>query len=94
MICFPNFSKWFQDRGIVGSIWSDIEECAEEEAWSMGYLTKENETPLFAPRPDLRGEKGLNPNIETLGDEIQSAKVSPVLLVSIAAILIYFIVKK
>jgi hypothetical protein len=57
-------------------------------------LAKENETPLFAPRPDLRGEKGLNPNIETLGEKTESAKVSPVLLVSIAAILIYFIVKK
>jgi hypothetical protein len=60
-------------------------------------LTKENEAPLFPSlglRPDLRGEKGLNPNIETLGEETQTAKVSPVLLVSIAAILIYFIVKK
>jgi hypothetical protein len=60
-------------------------------------LTKENEAPLFPSlglRPDLRGEKGLNPNIETLGEETETAKVSPVLLVSIAAILIYFIVKK
>jgi hypothetical protein len=59
-------------------------------------LTKENEAPLFPSlglRPDL-SEKGLNPNIETLGEETESAKVSPVLLVSIAAILIYFIVKR
>jgi hypothetical protein len=55
-------------------------------------LTKENETPLF---PSL----GLRPDLETTENEItesqaESAKVSPVLLVSIAAILIYFIVKK
>jgi hypothetical protein len=55
-------------------------------------LTKENEAPLF---PSL----GLRPDLETTENEItetqaESAKVSPVLLVSIAAILIYFIVKK
>jgi hypothetical protein len=55
-------------------------------------LTKENEAPLF---PSL----GLRPDLETTETEItesqaESAKVSPVLLVSIAAILIYFIVKK
>jgi hypothetical protein len=55
-------------------------------------LTKENEAPLF---PSL----GLRPDLKTTETEItesqtESAKVSPVLLVSIAAILIYFIVKK
>jgi hypothetical protein len=55
-------------------------------------LAKENETPLF---PSL----GLRPDLETSENEItesqtESAKVSPILLVSIAAILIYFIVKK
>jgi hypothetical protein len=55
-------------------------------------LTKENEAPLF---PSL----GLRPDLETTENEItetqaESAKVSPVLLVSIAAILIYFIVKR
>jgi hypothetical protein len=55
-------------------------------------LAKENEAPLF---PSL----GLRPDLETTENEItetqaESAKVSPVLLVSIAAILIYFIVKK
>lgn len=55
-------------------------------------LAKENEAPLF---PSL----GLRPDLKTTETEItesqaQSAKVSPVLLVSIAAILIYFIVKK
>jgi hypothetical protein len=55
-------------------------------------LTKENEAPLF---PSL----GLRPDLETTENEItetqaETAKVSPVLLVSIAAILIYFIVKK
>jgi hypothetical protein len=55
-------------------------------------LTKENEAPLF---PSL----GLRPDLEISENEItesqtESAKVSPVLLVSIAAILIYFIVKK
>jgi hypothetical protein len=55
-------------------------------------LAKENETPLF---PSL----GLRPDLETTQTEItesknETAKVSPVLLVSIAAILIYFIVKK
>jgi hypothetical protein len=55
-------------------------------------LTKENEAPLF---PSL----GLRPDLETTENEItesqtESAKVSPILLVSIAAILIYFIVKR
>jgi hypothetical protein len=55
-------------------------------------LAKENEATLF---PSL----GLRPDLKTTETEItesqaQSAKVSPVLLVSIAAILIYFIVKK
>jgi hypothetical protein len=54
-------------------------------------LAKENETPLFPSlglRPDLEKEVAIKE------DETESAKVSPVLLVSIAAILIYFIVKK
>jgi hypothetical protein len=55
-------------------------------------LAKENQATLF---PSL----GLRPDLETTENEItesqaQSAKVSPVLLVSIAAILIYFIVKR
>ena len=55
-------------------------------------LAKENKATLF---PSL----GLRPDLETTENEItesqaESAKVSPILLVSIAAILIYFIVKR
>ncbi len=55
-------------------------------------LTKENEAPLF---PSL----GLRPDLKSTENQItesqnETAKVSPVLLVSIAAILIYFIVKR
>jgi hypothetical protein len=54
-------------------------------------LAKENEATLFPSlglRPDLEKEVAIKEDVT------ETAKVSPVLLVSIAAILIYFIVKK
>lgn len=40
---FDNYGLDYRDRGIVGTIFSDIEEAAEEEAEQLGYVTKENE---------------------------------------------------
>jgi hypothetical protein len=54
-------------------------------------LAKENEATLFPSlglRPDLEKEVAIKEDVT------ESAKVSPILLVSIAAILIYFIVKR
>lgn len=40
---FNNYGLDYRDRGIVGYIFSDIDEAAQEEAEQLGYVTKENE---------------------------------------------------
>jgi hypothetical protein len=40
---FNNYGLDYRDRGIVSTIFNDIEEAAREEADSLGYVTKENE---------------------------------------------------
>lgn len=40
---FDNYNLDYKDRGIVGYIFSDIDEAAQEEAEQLGYVTKENE---------------------------------------------------
>lgn len=40
---FNEYGLSYQDRGIVGRVFDDIEECSEEEAESLGYVTKQNE---------------------------------------------------
>lgn len=40
---FENYGLDYRDRGIVGTVFNDIEEAAQEEAESLGYVTKENE---------------------------------------------------
>jgi uncharacterized protein YneR len=40
---FDNYGGEYKDRGIISYVFNSIEECAEEEAESLGYVTKENE---------------------------------------------------
>lgn len=40
---FNNYGLDYRDRGIVSTVFRDIEEAAQEEAESLGYVTKENE---------------------------------------------------
>lgn len=40
---FDNYGLDYRDRSIIGRVFDDIDEAAEEEAEQLGYLTKENE---------------------------------------------------
>ena len=40
---FNNYGLDYRDRGIVSTVFEDIEEAAQEEAEQLGYVTKENE---------------------------------------------------
>lgn len=40
---FNYYGLDYRDRGIVSTVFNDIEEAAEEEAEQLGYVTKENE---------------------------------------------------
>lgn len=40
---FDNYGLDYRDRGVIGHIFEDIEEAAQEEAEQLGYVTKENE---------------------------------------------------
>jgi len=40
---FDEYTLEYRDRGIVAYVYNRIEEAAEEEAESLGYVTKENE---------------------------------------------------
>ncbi|MDD4000112.1 MAG: hypothetical protein PHX62_04370 [Bacilli bacterium] len=40
---FDNYGLNYRDRGIISVVFNNIEEAAQEEAESLGYVTKENE---------------------------------------------------
>ena len=40
---FDNYSLEYRDRGIICCIWRDIDECAYDEAESMGYVNRGND---------------------------------------------------
>lgn len=40
---FDNYGLEYRDRGIICGIWRDIDECAYDEADSMGYVNRNND---------------------------------------------------
>lgn len=40
---FDNYGLEYRDRAIISFIFDDVETAAEEEAYQLGYVTKENE---------------------------------------------------
>lgn len=40
---FSNYGLDYRDRGVISYIFNSIDDCAEEEAESLGYVTRDNE---------------------------------------------------
>lgn len=40
---FDNYYLDYRDRGVIACVWDNIEECAQEEAEGLGYVTAANE---------------------------------------------------
>lgn len=42
---FDEYYLDYRDRGIIGYVWDDIDEAAEEEAWQLGYVSLKGNEP-------------------------------------------------